>query len=116
MDPEHTRKPRCHHDWQQSLHSICFSVGFRAKRTFKKKIKKKTVRQLSREFLTSVKADKEERKHMFILKADITGHSEAGVSTVYFTEFEADFIHHKNQSEHHCIHLKETLRYMYNAI
>lgn len=73
------------------------------------------MRQLSREFLQSVKADKEERKHTFILKAEITGHSKPGVSTVYFTEFEANFIHHKKQHKHHCIHLKEPLR-LYNAI
>lgn len=73
------------------------------------------MRQLSREFLKSVKADKEERKKTFILKAGITRHSKPGVSTVYFTEFEADFIHHKKQHEHHCIHLKEPLR-LYTVI
>jgi len=67
------------------------------------------VKQLSREFLTSMKADKEDRKHRFILKAEIIRLSEAGVSTVYFTEFEADLSQHENQSEHHYIHVKEPL-------
>lgn len=40
-----------------------------------------------------MKADKEERKHTFILKAELTGHLGAGVDIVYFTEFEADFIY-----------------------
>lgn len=48
-----------------------------------------------------MKTDKEE-KSMFLLKAAITGHSEAGISTVYITKFKADFVHHKTQSEHHC--------------
>lgn len=57
-----------------------------------------------------MKADKEKRKHTFILKAELTGHLGAGVDIVYFTEFEADFIYHKQPNEHHCTHLKELHR------